>query len=324
MRLVTTFDNTPKGHADLYQMVLVETSVGKYFEQVLRYKSDKMESAAEVRMTLDEVEIEILKNSLMKLYLEDFYNFCQKLGGDTATIMGGILKAKADQRAINITLNSFHTPLNEPNMRDGDGWPTRKSLYPSIGFLYPEGTDLLVKVSDEAGLGQAMEKGGGRLRGDLAGALERRHREQVHRRRVLRARGGAAGAGLREPDALRVLLRVREAEGAGVPQPDVDHRVHRAAAARRDPEVRPHLLPPLAVEGRQGEINQQPAASSQQPAAARGLIYFILRGLGVGLGRVVFVLLCCAPWVPPWLCCVLRDACAQWWRSAMRRAQEAR
>ena len=56
MRLVTTFDNTPKGHADLYQMVLVETSVGKYFEQVLRYKSDKMESAAEVRMTLDEVE----------------------------------------------------------------------------------------------------------------------------------------------------------------------------------------------------------------------------------------------------------------------------
>ena len=161
MRLVTTFDNTPKGHADLYQMVRVETSVGKYFEQVLRYKSDKMESASEVRMALEEVEIEILKNSLMKLYLEDFYMFCQKLGGETATIMGEILKAKADQRAINITLNSFHTPLNEPNMREGDGWPTRKSLYPSIGFLYPEGTDLLTKVSDESGLGQALEKVGG-------------------------------------------------------------------------------------------------------------------------------------------------------------------
>ena len=47
--------------------------------------------------------------------------FCQKLGGETATIMGEILMAQADQRAINITLNSFHTPLNEPNMREGDG-----------------------------------------------------------------------------------------------------------------------------------------------------------------------------------------------------------
>jgi V-type H+-transporting ATPase subunit d len=36
---------------------------------------------------LEEVQIEILKNSLMKLYLEDFYGFCQKLGGETETIM---------------------------------------------------------------------------------------------------------------------------------------------------------------------------------------------------------------------------------------------
>mmetsp|Transcript_800 Transcript_800/g.2559 ORF Transcript_800/g.2559 Transcript_800/m.2559 type:complete len:170 (-) Transcript_800:448-957(-) len=72
--------------------------------------------------------------------------------------MGGLLRAKADQRAINITLNSFGTPLNEPTMREGDGWPTRKSLYPSIGFLYPQGTELLVKVSDEATMTQAMEQ----------------------------------------------------------------------------------------------------------------------------------------------------------------------
>lgn len=161
MRLTTTFDSTPKGYADLYQTVLVETPVGKYFSQILEEKSSKLETAAEVRHVLEEVEIEILKNSLMKLYLEDFYYFCTTLGGDTATVMGEILKAKSDQRAINITLNSFGTPLNEPNMRDGDGWPTRKSLYPSIGFLYPAGTELLVKVSDEASLGGALEKVGG-------------------------------------------------------------------------------------------------------------------------------------------------------------------
>jgi V-type H+-transporting ATPase subunit d len=161
MRLCTTFDNSPKGYADLYQTVLVETPVGKYFSQILEEKSSKLDTAAEVRHVLEEVEIEILKNSLMKLYLEDFYYFCVELGGNTAVVMGEILKAKADQRAINITLNSFGTPLNEPNMRDGEGWPTRKSLYPSIGFLYPEGTELLVKVGDETSLGSALEKCGG-------------------------------------------------------------------------------------------------------------------------------------------------------------------
>lgn len=161
MRLITTFEASSKGYADLYQTVLIETPVGKYFNQILEEKSDKLESAAEVRSVLEEVEIEILKNSLMKLYLEDFYYFCQELGGDTAEIMGDLLKAKADQRAINITLNSFGTPLNEPTMRSGDGWPTRKSLYPSIGFLYPAGTAELVKVADEATMTQAMERIGG-------------------------------------------------------------------------------------------------------------------------------------------------------------------
>lgn len=37
----------------------------------------------------------------------------QKVGGDTAVVMGEILKARADAMAINITLNSFGTPLNE-------------------------------------------------------------------------------------------------------------------------------------------------------------------------------------------------------------------
>lgn len=37
----------------------------------------------------------------------------QQVGGDTAEIMGEILEARADRVAINITLNSFGTPLNE-------------------------------------------------------------------------------------------------------------------------------------------------------------------------------------------------------------------
>merc|ERR1712072_1202305 len=42
-------------------------------------------------------------------------------------------------------------------MRDGDGWPTRKSLYPSIGFIYPEGTAELAKVKTEQELGDKLK-----------------------------------------------------------------------------------------------------------------------------------------------------------------------
>lgn len=153
MRSIPTFEASPRGYAELYETVLVDTPVGVYFQRYLDTQaSTKVSVASDVRNVLEEVQIEILKNSIMKLYLEDFYEFCQQLGGETAEIMGGLLKARADRNAINITLNSFNTPLNEVSMRE----TVRKSLYPSIGELYPEGTDLLVKVDEDAKLIQAL------------------------------------------------------------------------------------------------------------------------------------------------------------------------
>jgi V-type H+-transporting ATPase subunit d len=152
MRNIPSFEANPRGYADLYETVLVDTPVGPYFQAYLDQSASAIGAASEVRHVLEEVQIEILKNSLMKLYLEDFYNFCEKLGGDTAAVMCGLLRARADRAAINITLNSFGTPLNDATMRETD----RKRLYPSIGDLYPAGTELLSKVDDEAKLGQAL------------------------------------------------------------------------------------------------------------------------------------------------------------------------
>jgi V-type H+-transporting ATPase subunit d len=152
MRNIPSFEANPRGYADLYETVLVDTPVGPYFQAYLDQSASALGAASEVRHVLEEVQIEILKNSLMKLYLEDFYSFCEGLGGDTAEVMCGLLRARADRAAINITLNSFGTPLNDATMRETD----RKRLYPSIGELYPAGTDLLSKVDDEAKLGQAL------------------------------------------------------------------------------------------------------------------------------------------------------------------------
>ena len=60
--------------------------------------------------------------------------------------------ARADAMAINITLNAFGTSLTEPTMRQAD----RRLLYPSIGHLYPEGTERLCFVGDEDELGNAV------------------------------------------------------------------------------------------------------------------------------------------------------------------------
>jgi len=152
MRNIPSFEASPRGYAELYETVLVDTPVGIYFQQYLDQSASRMTAASEVRNVLEEVQIEILKNSLMKLYLEDFYAFCMNLGGETATVMGGLLSARADRNAINITLNSFGTPLNDAAMRDTH----RKNLYPAIGALYPEGTDQLSKVDDDTKLVQTL------------------------------------------------------------------------------------------------------------------------------------------------------------------------
>lgn len=152
MRNIPSFEANPRGYADLYETVLVDTPVGPYFSKYLEQSAAGISAASDVRNVLEEVQIEILKNSLMKLYLEDFYSLCEKIGGDTAESCCGLLRARADRAAINITLNSFGTPLNEPSMRESD----RRKLYPAIGELYPAGTDLLTKVDDEAKLTLAL------------------------------------------------------------------------------------------------------------------------------------------------------------------------
>ena len=50
---------------------------GPYFSRYLEDSSEQLGSASEVRNVLEEVQMEVIKNSLHKLYLEDFYRVCQ-------------------------------------------------------------------------------------------------------------------------------------------------------------------------------------------------------------------------------------------------------
>ncbi|EMP27645.1 V-type proton ATPase subunit d 1 [Chelonia mydas] len=88
---------------------------------------------------LDEMNIEIIRNTLYKAYLESFYKFCKILGGTTADAMCPILEFEADRRAFIITINSFGTELSKED---------RAKLFPHCGKLYPEGLAQLARADD--------------------------------------------------------------------------------------------------------------------------------------------------------------------------------
>lgn len=124
---------------ELYNSVLVETPLAPYFKGSLSHQD------------LDELNIEIIRNTLYKNYLEDFHQFVtghsELKGTPTAEVMSEILEFEADRRAINITLNSFGTELSKAD---------RQKLYPEFGKLYPEGTLMLSRADDVDGVSLAV------------------------------------------------------------------------------------------------------------------------------------------------------------------------
>ena len=125
---------------ELYNSVLIETPLAPYFKGSLSHQD------------LDELNIEIIRNTLYKNYLEDFHNYVntdpELAGTPTADVMSEVLDFEADRRSINITLNSFGTELSKND---------RKKLYPSIGKLYPEGNFMLSRADDVEGVRIAVD-----------------------------------------------------------------------------------------------------------------------------------------------------------------------
>lgn len=64
---------------ELYRLVLVDTPLAPYFSMNLTSED------------LDEMNVEIMRNTLYKAYLDDFAKFCAELGGATAEVMGDLL-----------------------------------------------------------------------------------------------------------------------------------------------------------------------------------------------------------------------------------------
>nr|XP_033797686.1 V-type proton ATPase subunit d 1 [Geotrypetes seraphini] len=113
--------NIAQTPAELYNAILVDTPLGKSFQECMRERE------------------EIIRNKVWNAYLESFYKFCKALGGTTANAMCPILEFEADRRAFIITINSFGTELSKED---------RAKLFPHCGKLYPEGLSQLARADD--------------------------------------------------------------------------------------------------------------------------------------------------------------------------------
>eukprot|EP00484_Ammonia_sp_Unknown_P022848 CAMPEP_0197030890 /NCGR_PEP_ID=MMETSP1384-20130603/10023_1 /TAXON_ID=29189 /ORGANISM="Ammonia sp." /LENGTH=411 /DNA_ID=CAMNT_0042460321 /DNA_START=14 /DNA_END=1249 /DNA_ORIENTATION=- len=152
MRTVLTFENVDDGLKDLYRTVLIDTPIGKYFEAFFE-KSGVLndQTMDSFRRIFNEQDIDLVTNTILRFWLEDFYAYSVALGGQTGEMMATLLEFEADKRAISIMINSFNTPLNEMAKKR-----ERQQLFCAFGSLYPEGISKFEDVTDPNQLGEVL------------------------------------------------------------------------------------------------------------------------------------------------------------------------
>jgi len=121
---------------DMFETVLIDSPIGAFF-------------ANSQQKDFDELSLEYIRGLLQKNYLEAFHEFCEKLGGDTAIVMCGILEFEADRSVITFTANTCG--VKDITRED------RMKLYPNIGALVDVQDDI-ADAQDEESLKEKLKR----------------------------------------------------------------------------------------------------------------------------------------------------------------------
>jgi V-type H+-transporting ATPase subunit d len=151
------------GFDEVYRIFLIDTPIGKYFEDYLKEVGsdnkdeplagfESLPGKSDVGRILTNKDLEIMKATIKKAWLEDFYGFVRQQGGSTNEVMGNLLKMEADFRVLLVTFNSLTTGLSSDQNRED-----RNALMPTFGYLYPEGYKELRKAWNETTVRTALE-----------------------------------------------------------------------------------------------------------------------------------------------------------------------
>lgn len=99
-------------YSGLYRDVLIDTPVGPYFMKFLEEEMTKeggdTRTMNEVQNLFKDLKPEYIRTSLKKLWLEDFYKFCEDyLNPTSAAMMSDLIKFEADFKTIQVIYNSI-------------------------------------------------------------------------------------------------------------------------------------------------------------------------------------------------------------------------
>ena len=86
----------------LYESVLIDTPISKYFLKFLQMNFDESGDMEQFKAFFKETNNENLRSCLKRLWLEDFYNFCQKLNPISRDAMTRLLSFEADTKAVQV------------------------------------------------------------------------------------------------------------------------------------------------------------------------------------------------------------------------------
>lgn len=103
--------------SEIHRLVLIDTPISKYFNESLG------------RESIDESNVEFIRNSVYKAYIEDFVSFCNCIENNSEDLLD-LLTFEADRRVITIIFSTFGTELS---LND------KLKLFPTCGNLYPNG-----------------------------------------------------------------------------------------------------------------------------------------------------------------------------------------
>jgi len=132
---------------ELYSTVLVETPLAPYFRECLSQNGD---DDGKERIELDEVNLELIRNTLHRAYLEDFYRFAkEECDGETSDTLAAILEFEADRRTLSVAINTLGTEI---------GRQDRLRLFPRFGPLWNSGmAPRMARVDDASQLRSLIE-----------------------------------------------------------------------------------------------------------------------------------------------------------------------
>lgn len=145
--------------AELYELVLIDTPVGQYFQRFLAQLMAQGEfqhrNMQEVNRQFAAVSPSQLRNSLKKIWLEDLYALCRGLNGTSRELVEDLLKFEADCMTLQIVYNSIRQPDAGAHDNELLG---KRSFFPDLGHLYPDCTVALEKATDIQSLRAAVEQ----------------------------------------------------------------------------------------------------------------------------------------------------------------------